>query len=311
MPTDYAPTKLATENRHERDAGITFQEEGHIYTVLGQLDFQSVTTVIHHMFGGFDAEKTAAMVVRGRKMQDPGYKYFGMTKQEIIDKWAADGASASFSGTRMHFNVEMTYNDEVVHDDSIEFQYFLNFKKDNPHLVPFRTEWMVYDEDVKICGSIDMVFFDNITKDYKIYDWKRCRKMTFENSFQTGTVPGITDNVDDTNFQHYTFQLNTYRKILETKYGLKVSDMRLVCMHPDNENGNYLEYPVADIQPLIEEIWERRRQAIAVGVYTKEFTMARACPRKGSVDFVDEEEDGDTRSTKKAKSSVMLDMCFL
>jgi hypothetical protein len=30
--------------------------------------------------------------------------------------------------------------------------------KDTSHLKPYRTEWTIYDEELKIAGSIDMVY---------------------------------------------------------------------------------------------------------------------------------------------------------
>ena len=63
-----------------------------------------------------------------------------------------------------------------VEDDSIEYEFFQNFVKDHPHLEAYRTEWCVYDEDLKIAGSIDMVFKDTRNGEFYIYDWKRTKK---------------------------------------------------------------------------------------------------------------------------------------
>ena len=41
---------------------------------------------------------------------------------------------------------------------------------------PYRTEMMVFDEHVKIAGSIDMLF-ENKDKTLSIYDWKRSKKI--------------------------------------------------------------------------------------------------------------------------------------
>ena len=48
-----------------------------------------------------------------------------------------------------------------------------------------------------------------------------------------------THNVDyipDTNYWHYCLQLNVYKAILEEKYGKKVTELYLVCLHPNNYN---------------------------------------------------------------------------
>ena len=40
-------------------------------------------------------------------------------------------------------------------------------------ITPYRLEWCIYDEDLKITGSIDAIFKNN-NGGYDIYDWKRC-----------------------------------------------------------------------------------------------------------------------------------------
>ena len=39
-------------NFHERDKDISFKEEGHIYTVKGNTNNTSVTTLVHRLFSG-------------------------------------------------------------------------------------------------------------------------------------------------------------------------------------------------------------------------------------------------------------------
>jgi hypothetical protein len=61
----------------------------------------------------------------------------------------------------------------------------------------------------------------------------------------------------DSNFWHYSLQLNTYKAILERKYGKQVTYLCLVRLHPDNEEQTYelLEVPILtnEIASLFEE----------------------------------------------------------
>ena len=72
-----------------------------------------------------------------------------------------------------------------VKNDSVEFNYFRNFERDfrekNPGVEAYRTEWMVYYEELKLSGSIDMVFYDTVKCEYLIYDWKRSKEIVFDN----------------------------------------------------------------------------------------------------------------------------------
>jgi hypothetical protein len=42
----------------------------------------------------------------------------------------------------------------------VEYEYFTNFINDHPTLKPFRSEWTVYDEELRLSGSIDMLFIN-------------------------------------------------------------------------------------------------------------------------------------------------------
>ena len=52
------------------------------------------------------------------------------------------------------------------------------------------------------------------------------------------------DSFHDCNYVHYSLQLNIYKKILESNYGIQIRDMYLVCMHPTYDR--YMKYEVMD-----------------------------------------------------------------
>jgi ATP-dependent exoDNAse (exonuclease V) beta subunit len=89
-----------------------------------------------------------------------------------------------------------------------------------PHLKPYRTEWTVYHEDLKLAGSIDMVY-ENPDGTLSIYDWKRSKDITRINNFNKYALTECISHMPDANFWHYSLQLNTYKAILEKNYGKK------------------------------------------------------------------------------------------
>lgn len=249
--TENVNTYLQELNRHPRDVDIQFDEPTHIYTVRGDKSFTSVTTWIHQHFGKFDSEKIVDGIMnRGLTLTDPTYKYYGMKRQEILDTWSKNGENASGAGTKMHYDIECFYNNIHNENNDIDFKYFLDFAKDNAHLKPFRTEWCVFNEDLKIAGSIDMLY-ENPDGTILIYDWKRVKNLEYEPKFNKYGLPKCLQKMPDTNFWHYTLQLNIYRSIIETKYKKRVSGMCLVCLHPENYGKTY---DVVDIPFLDKEI---------------------------------------------------------
>jgi ATP-dependent exoDNAse (exonuclease V) beta subunit len=124
---------------------------------------------------------------------------------------------------------------------------------------PYRTEWMIYDEDIKISGSIDMVY-ENDDGTLSIYDWKRCKQITKVNQYNKFAITKEICDMPDSNFWHYSLQLNTYKAILEAKYNKRIRDMFLVQLHPEADEGNYALYPVPDLSITVTELLSKLKQ---------------------------------------------------
>jgi ATP-dependent exoDNAse (exonuclease V) beta subunit len=115
---------------------------------------------------------------------------------------------------------------------------------------------MIFDEDLKIAGSIDMVY-ENPDGTLSIYDWKRSKEISKVNNWNKYALNPLISHMHDTNFWHYALQLNTYKAILERKYGKTVTKLCLVRLHPDTVEKTYelLDVPILteDISKLFEE----------------------------------------------------------
>tara|TARA_B110000211_G_scaffold189169_1_gene215328 strand:- start:399 stop:1145 length:747 start_codon:yes stop_codon:yes gene_type:complete len=245
---------LRKRNPHPRDERITFEEGPHIYTIDGVSDYTSATTVVHAHFSTFDADKIITKMQNGRRWIVS--KYFGMTREEIKAQWENNRSSAAAAGTKMHLDIEKFYNNIPVENDSIEYKYFKNFIQSIPNLTPYRTEWMVFDTSLKLAGSIDMVY-EQEDGTLLIYDWKRSKEIKKSNRWQSSTNKYLA-HVPDSNFWHYSLQLNIYKYLLETNYGKTVAGMFLVCLHPNNQNQSFqrLEVPTmaAEVVNIIQSM---------------------------------------------------------
>jgi len=254
---------LKNMNSHKRDANIVFKDEGHIYTIKhagcleGDKGFTSVTTWIHSLFEKFDADKIINNMMKSSKL--PDNKYYGMTKDEIKQLWEKNRVEASGAGTKLHFDIECTYNKMQISNDSVEYKYFLNFYNAYKHLEPYRTEMLVYDEELRLAGSIDMIFrCEDGT--LEIYDWKRSKKIVKANKWNKWIKSSVINYLPDTNYWHYALQLNTYKAILIKNYGMNVKDLFLVILHPDNKS--YLRIPVVDLQEEIKVLFLERQKLL-------------------------------------------------
>jgi len=103
-----------------------------------------------------------------------------------------------------------------------------------------------------------MVFYRKSDDSYVIYDWKRSKEIKMENSWENGHAP--LDHLPNANYWHYTLQLNTYRWFLETYYGLKISDMYLIILHPDN--ANYQRFRLNRLTTEIQDMLDDRKASL-------------------------------------------------
>ncbi len=149
---------------------------------------------------------------------------------------------------------------------TIEFEYFLNFLHAHSNLIPYRTEWTIFDEDLKLAGSIDMLFYDTDTHNYHIYDWKRCRNIQKTNGFNKWGNKECIDHLPDSNFWHYSLQLNIYKALLERKYNMHIDSLYLVCMHPNNKNQNYMKIKSPCLQEEVSHLFALRLQDLDINI---------------------------------------------
>ena len=277
---------LSTRNAHPRDSNIQFYEEGHKYVILTEPDvkYTSVTTWNHSHFPHFDADAIIGNMMKGRGWKE-GHKYWGLTSEQIKALWANNASAVSGAGTDLHFEIEcfnnnstlnglkveytnrelyenyMYHNKDTHESRPLEWKYFINFVKDYPDLKPYRTEWIIYNEDVKISGSIDMVY-ENPDGTLSIYDWKRSKNITRVNNFNKFALTPQICHLPDSNFWHYALQLNTYKLILEEKYERKIKNLFLVRLHPDAEEKNYDLIALPDLTYDIKELFTERQTQI-------------------------------------------------
>ena len=228
-------------NRHERDSFIHFDEASHTYTVNGRV-LKSVTTLVGECFEQFDADYWAAKKAPA----------MGMTPEEVKALWECKGEEARNLGTMMHAKIERYYLGGTNESDDT-YRLFEQFTQ-HYHLNPYRTEWTIYDEESGIAGTLDFLNLEQGV--FTIFDWKRSNKIdpTERNPWANG-MKGL-EHLTDTSYIHYCLQQNLYRYMLEKNYGIKVSRMNLVVLHPELPCYKVVPIPVMEreVAHIINEI---------------------------------------------------------
>lgn len=241
----------------ERDNHIQFSPQEHVYLYNGKEVFTPVSNVISCFFKPFDSYYWSDYKARQRHV----------SQGQILEEWDAKGTQSRDVGTFMHLQIEnhykgmdyqekypFKYDGKYIHIDEIvelrcEHSQFMEFLNDHD-FKPFRNEWSIYDESLKIAGTIDMAHKNGVA--YDIYDWKRSHRIVdfmgkpiTTNSYGEKGICGLSD-IDDTPYWHYCIQQNLYKYILEKNYGIKVGKMYLVVFCDDMTNYLKLEVPCMD-----------------------------------------------------------------
>jgi len=254
-------SRLAIQNIHQRDSSISFEESSHTYTVKGiRKGYTSVTKLLHCFFPDFNPDE----VIRKMRLSKswPQSQYFGMTDYAIKKKWKDEGFASSRAGTNLHLRIEKFLDGEsesVEAPPTPEWNYFQNFwERTSPELEPYRLEWPVWVEELKLAGCIDCVFKRKGDGAFFIYDWKRSKEIKKKNDFENGLGP--LSHLPASNYWQYTIQLNIYKWILERYYGLVIEGLYLVILHPDNKS--YIRMELNKMDSEVEDIMEARRKRI-------------------------------------------------
>lgn len=141
----------------------------------------------------------------------------------------------------------LNYQEAVLETEQVN-----SFWKMNTSLRPYRSEWVVWDNDWKIAGTIDGVFKDTQDGSYWILDWKRVRNGLEADLEATRwgyiqeddewlepvkpwakKMPKPLDDFYSTKYWNYSMQLNLYKTILEKNYGITIKGMKLIQFHPE------------------------------------------------------------------------------
>jgi hypothetical protein len=262
---------LDRKNPHPWDDRIIAVESPHTYFLDGSCDdICSSTQMVHAFFPDFDSEGMAKRTCLSKSFQTrhrPSHKYHGCeTYQDVLKVWNR----ARDLGTALHDNIECYLNGEefeLDEDNKSSFQEFLKFSQDKYFwkFEHFRTEWAIFDPETRICGKIDYIGRNPATGHFVILDWKRVENISdcsFSRMQRKGAENGFgpCSNMENCKYITYSLQLNLYKWILEKNYGIYVSQMFLIQLHPKLKN--VVVFKVPNLQKTILKMAACRKAAM-------------------------------------------------
>jgi len=269
------PTKgsgeLARKHPMPREDRITFDEATHTYKVDNQTVPRSVTGFLHEYASEFDPKSAVTAMKNGRDWEAKKAALASMgvgAEEDILRMWARSGEVARARGHLLHWQAEQMCNGlEIEEPHSPEFKQariaYQVLLLDRGYS-PYRAESNLFHCGLVLAGQPDLLMTDQ-RGEIVIVDWKRSKSMKFENAH--GSLKYPLEHIPDSNFWLYSLQLNTYRLMLETEYGMPVSDMILAVCHPEIDGPRLIACPRMDeeMRRIVEfEIESGRAHAAAL-----------------------------------------------
>eukprot|EP00435_Cladocopium_sp_Y103_P030280 s3264_g7.t1 len=163
-----------------------------------------------------------------------------MSPGEIQERWALKAQMASHAGTWIHLQCECVLNGGAINGTCAEMDLLRAFLGRTRPLLAFRTEWCIWASDEELAGCIDFAAIDE-KGHLVLVDWKRTKNL--ENKFQNPwrALAEPLEHLPDAQGIKYHLQLNVYRFIIEKYYGHVVSSMFVVCLHPELQDGPWVD----------------------------------------------------------------------
>ena len=261
--------EIITQKQQELE--LTFEEDRHIYTMMGNSNWPSVSKVLKKFYREFPTEEAAMNKAGG----DPEIA------EKLKEEWAAAGTYSTNMGSRVHYLLEKKTIEKFKFEKELrkpEFvcdieqmikgdamisagdKYLRLMKERGASLLD--TEIVLGSDVLGYTGQPDKVWLmENKQKDgfgFVITDWKTNKPKNFETNDFTQPMYSPFQKYPNTALGHYYLQLPFYGKLLmEMLKGSKYEDTKLLgCVVVLlKDNGNFVEYKVPqDVINIVMEM---------------------------------------------------------
>jgi hypothetical protein len=247
---------------------IKFYSDNHKYVSAEgspEIDWISVTRLIHHFKEPFDEIKMSEQCAKGKNP-----KYVGKTPEEIRKIWKDENTRAVTLGSWYHDQRERdTLNCNTITRRGKELTIINPLMDGNVKLAPAQNliegihpEHLIYLMSVGICGQADRV--EVVDGFIDLYDYKTNKKIETTSYVNKHTgkskkMLGPLSHLDDCNFNDYALQLSTYMyMMLKHNYNLEPGVMRIDHVEFELAGLDKNGYPIAKLDkegnPMVKSI---------------------------------------------------------
>ena len=214
-------------SERQKNLGLVFEEDNHIYTMGGRQDYPSVSKVLKSFYREFPLEEAALKKAGGNPQE----------AERLKEEWAAAGTYSTNLGSRVHYILEKTlienngnYKEvrqpifdcdvtQLMKSDNMIFagkRYLELMESRNVELLD--TEMVLGDPELGYVGQPDKVWLTMNKSGNEfgilITDWKTNKKKNFQETSYTDRMYEPFEKYPNTALGHYYLQLPLYGKLL-------------------------------------------------------------------------------------------------
>ena len=177
-----------------------------------------------------------------------------VSEKDIDKLWKYKNHHATYEGSTLHDYAENYLSNRImpepkVSPEGLKFeeieetyevmkQHFHNFYNDTVakgKLIPVKSELVIGDKDLMLCGMVDQLFWNERYQCYQIWDWKTNTKLRMKSDYGN-KMKGPLYMLDDCEFNTYSLQLSVYKKMIEMNTNIKLGESNIVWFNEENQN---------------------------------------------------------------------------
>jgi len=232
------------------DGKVFFLEDGHKYYHIDDITnnklvnfnaskyrFRSPTGILARFKEHFDAEAVSIQYVKKHRLE--------ISPEELRDSWSEKGRVASDRGSKLHAYCESIYDGwdfgEVPQEPQARQAEKAIKKLKSMKWRLARTELLVYNTKLRVAGQVDLLLKRKVKGELQlgIFDYKFLKEPIQKKSFYNHRtrkykmMTGPFKYLMDSNYYHYSIQMELYRMLMSKKNRIKVTHKVLVVMTED------------------------------------------------------------------------------
>jgi len=221
-----------SKDRNTRGIEINFNEANHKYWSIingKEIVYTSGTTFVNKFLPKFDPD--------GSILKQSAAKQ-GVTPYELQKTWNENKRQSAKYGTRIHESMEDMMLGRKLRNKPMDDREKIVFNvarkaadKLLERLDILGIEKIIFDEDLKLAGTIDLLARSRKDGSIYILDYKTNKDLGIDNKWRKFGLPPI-EHIADTNYGHYMMQLNLYRYLLmKSGYVDKSETVNMALIH--------------------------------------------------------------------------------